>query len=40
MMMPAMAPVVPMRPATREPDRLQFEAGDTGGDVQAGLASR
>ena len=38
MTMPAMVPMVPIGPATREPDRLQFEAGDTGGDVQPGLA--
>src|ERR1700716_1211204 len=38
MTMPAMGPMVPNGSAAREPDLLQFEAGDAGGDVQAGLA--
>ena len=35
MMMPVL---MPMGRTARVPDRLQFEAGDAGGDVQAGLA--
>src|SRR6202048_229284 len=38
MTMPAMGPMLPNGPAAREPDLLQFEAGDAGGDVQPGLA--